>query len=354
MIDRRRSFSRYGLNLPGSLFPVDGSGTNCCSVIVRDLSLGGGLMLSPKAIAVGTLWRLKIEVQGQSIGGELTFLVRSCRPSDSGGFRVGCQNIAAPSFLRAVGTREEELTSEALALAAAGLCPAWKINYNLIAKGELSVATLVAMTVSIAADLTVSEKIVDCTLDIAGRLVGQHASLAGGSANVLRGISIGHLGGTDNRPTRVVLGASLKTSETLAAAVTQLASRKALIKKKQAKVAELNARTSSTLSHSERELLTVIMCELPELEQHAATFEANTVKLKNREAGLRQIRLEVAEMIHPGVTVIAADTQVTFSKEVAGPVVLGLTPNGEFDIVGDHGSSLREISNLATIVRRAA
>ncbi len=310
-------------------------------------------MLSKVAVAPGTICRIHFELCEQHKH-DGSFLIRSCHPCEGGNYKVGGQHIIDSEILTAAGIDPGAVASDAQTLAQEGARPPWEVRQHVVAPQAISVANLSAISVCVRKDLTVSEGILDCTLDVTGQLIAPKASLVGGTAHVLRGVSIGVLGSADSTPTLLVLGQSLGTSMMLGAVNAEIAERSAAIKTKQAAIDELNARLPNTLTHADRETLTVVMSELPDLVAKNARMSASVAKLKKREASIREVRLEVAKGIHPGVTIVAGGTRLTFSKRLAGPVVLGLLPDGDFGIISTSDASLGPIGDCATVARLAA
>jgi hypothetical protein len=199
-----------------------------------------------------------------------------------------------------------------------------------------------------------SEGILDCTLDVAGRLIAPEASLVGGSSHVLRSVSIGELGSPDGTPTVLVLGESMETNAILDATRNALAARGDAIRAKQATIADLSARPASTLTHADRETLTVLMSELPDLVESHARMETNARKISERSASAREVRLSVARAIHAGARVVAGSTEVNFTRRLAGPLVLGHDQSGAFGIISTPDHSSTPIGDCATVIPLAA
>lgn len=355
MILRRRFTPRHAVETPATLFPLDrtGAGQNGLQVSILDLSLGGARLTSKVAVPLGTIWRLNFKSRdGREIDGSL--LIRSCHPRGSGEFQIGGQHVIDLSTLTAAEVEAANVSSDVHALAQEGIRAPWELRHNMVAAEAITVASISAISVCAQKDLMVSEAIVDCTLDVSGRLIAPSASLAGGVSHVRRGAFIGELGSSDGSPTTLVLGMSLGTSMVLGAANTELASRSAAIEQRQTALAELNARPPSSLTHADRETLTVLMSELPDLIKKHAALEAKVAKIKERVAGVGETRLEVTRAIHPGVTVVASTSRMTFTKPITGPVVFGLTPGGDFAITSSADASLGPISACATVTRLAA
>jgi hypothetical protein len=308
---------------------------------LEDLSFGGARLRSTKAVQLGSLWRLRLRA-GELEPTLLVFLVRSCRPAPDGSFTIGGQLVADPAVLLAVGVNPDWITSELRSLVAVKKNTHWDARFNIHAKDSISVAELAATALSTERDLTSTGNILDCTLDIFGNLHAPNASLIGGTAHVLGNATVGELGSADSTPTHLVLGRTLNKLALLGAVDIQLRARKTALNQKRQTLADINAKPSGSLAHSDREMLTVLMMEIPEFEQSIDRMEANRRKVARATTAIDKSFLTVSTAIHPGVTLGTGDSSVTFARRLDGPVTLRPTSEDTFEISG--GPAIQNVS----------
>lgn len=354
MNQQRRKHARIAVRVPATMTPLDvrGPGAPTLPGTLENVSLGGARVRISERIGIGSLWR--IAFQGDSNRpSTLVILVRSCEQLPDGQFGVGGQQVADLDVLTSAGVTVEMLQGELDRLKGAGQVAPWNVKPNITARAPLQVASLFACTLAAVQDVTIASEVLDCTLDVLGRIIAPDAAVRGGSCYVMRGMTIGSLGDADARPTTIVLGRSLTTSMMLAGIDSHVHQRRAEIAERKTVLMVLKSKPAGSLDHSEREMLTEIPLELPELEKKCAATEAQAAKLRERELALRSIRLEVRTAIHPGVSISAGDSHVTIRERVEGPIALGLTPSGEFDILNAPGARPLSLKALAE-VRRAA
>jgi hypothetical protein len=340
--------------MPATLTPVEGSPQgDSLAAHITDISFSGARVRAEQPIPVGSIWRLRFQSPDLK-GISHSLLVRSCRSDHNGTFHIGGEYVVEPAALRLAGVTSDALTGDIRELAEDGAEPRWELRSHIVAHEALSITALCAVSISADKDLCVGENISDCTLDVTGRLVAPYATLVGGTAHILRGATLGELGAPDGIPTTIVLGESLRSSMMIAAATAVLATRRTAIERLQCEIDALKAKGEGGLDHADRERLTVMADELQQLRRAYATMDANTRTIRQDEAKRRLVRLEVARAIHPRVTIIAGDSQITLTTRLAGPVTLALLPDGGFDIVPTSGEPGQPIAAVANVFRRAA
>lgn len=331
MNTRRRNIDRHRVELPATLHPSGSENdvSRAVPVLVRDISLGGCSIACSQAFGVGTVWHLRFQ-SPQSRVHDGAVLIRSCRAFDNGEFQIGAQHVVDPALLLGSGVDAAAVAADLQTLVDDGSRPNWDVRYHVTAAEPLNACSLNAICVLARKDITVAEAVNDCTLDVAGRLNGPKASLAGGTAHVLRGVTLAELGSADRRPTLLFLGQTLSTVTMLESVNDLVSHNKAVIAQKNAAVAALRDQLAASLTHADREQLTVLMMEIPELTKQNERIDSNARRLREREESRARPRLDVAKIIHPGVTIVAGGSRISVTEPIEGPVSFGLAPNGEF------------------------
>jgi hypothetical protein len=328
----RRGSARYPITLAATLAPIEPTDDNpqARGVVVRDLSRGGALLETDRHIDAGSIWLLRFTAP-DGRAHEAHCLIRWRSVTESGAWRAGAQFIVDGSLLRAAGV-SADAGARASELCDISTRQPWAQVHNVVAQGDLSVASLEGGAISVARDLSVRYSITDCVLDVGGSLVAPEALLAGGTAHVLRRASLGEIGGADGRPTNLILGRTAHTQSILTALKPALAA----IDKETAHidrvVAALKAKTSDQLTATDRESITALHCKALALREQRARMEGNTQRLRDHEQQRAEIRLQVARVIHPGVTLRAADAVATLTAELRGPLTITLDAEGRFAV----------------------
>lgn len=320
---RRRAFERHMVDLPVTLEPVAPAKGGTVSARLLDLSFTGARIATQQALNIGTLWRLALS--GKPVGAEcFMFAVRSCQEGKDGTFGVGGQFIAHPSAIQSAGVPVTAIASQVHSLMRSGSEPGWNTPWNLIAKGSIAVEDLAAVQVSVQKDLLVASSIVDCTLDVGGRLQAPEAVMFGGTAHLLGGASIGELGRPDGQPTRIFLGSSLRSAALIAGARAAIDEHNRNITQARAAVEQLRGGTD----HASREKLTVLMTELESLEHARDRMAANVRSIETTQARRACASLEVTRAVHPGVVLEFDSSRLVIRARVDGTAVFSNDKNG--------------------------
>ncbi len=215
--------------------------------------------------------------------------------------------------------------------------------------GPLSIAKAAGLTAAFEGDLTVTQQLSDCELDISGSLNADGATIAGGSIRAHGQPTAGTLGSRDGAPTSITLCASQGPMEKLSAALKVLAEEQTAITSLQQRIALLEE-DSSQFNHSEREEMTLAMFDMPDHEAAIQRLEALTTLAHERFGGgdaPAGVSLTVNTVLHAGVTVAFDGTDATWTcdTDMMGPLVIRLDDQGVMTAQDSTGDIQPLISN---------
>jgi hypothetical protein len=181
-------------------------------------------------------------------------------------------------------------------------------------------------SLSVGRDLSITQAITGCTIDIGGRLEAPSAVLAGGRVHVLGEANVGELGDESGSVTCITLGRSLSACLMLALVPAAIAERERDIKMLEDGIAEI--KSSSKASSQDKEQITLWLFEIEEKRKQNARMLANAEVIRGRGTSHSRIRLTVLKRVHAGVTICGGDVCTHIARTIEGPVTFLLGKDG--------------------------
>lgn len=214
--------------------------------------------------------------------------------------------------------------------------------------GPLSIAKAAGLTAGFEGDLTVTEQLTDCHLDISGSLNADGATISGGSLRAHGQPTVGTLGTQGRAPTAITLCAPQGPLEQLSAALKVLTEEQTAITSLQQRIAQLE-KDSSQFNHTEREEMTLAMFDMPDHEAAITRLEELTTLARERFGSddAPQASLTVTTVLHAGVTVAFEGTDATWTcdTDLMGPLVIRLDDQGVMTAQDSTGDIQPLVSN---------
>jgi uncharacterized protein (DUF342 family) len=218
-------------------------------------------------------------------------------------------------------------------------------------RGDADVNYLNAVRATIHGSLVFRRELIGSDVSIGADLIGESGSILGGRTAITGSVRVASLGSEGESPTRLVLGAMpvlTNERERLAELNEQL---EASIKKHQTELRPLEA-SKRSLGPVQKERLTELSFAVDEASQ---ALSRNLDRMEEIDRLVKEgasVDVFVTRSIHPKVTLEVDGNEITFIKELRGPVRIGWNENREL-VVRQGDGPPTTLAQYAT-VRKAA
>jgi len=201
-------------------------------------------------------------------------------------------------------------------------------------------------------DLTLQREMINCRIAVGGELSIPAGALIGGCVRVLGQVHLAALGSASGMNlTELHLGSEPQIEDLLHSVNAVLDKTRAERDETQGKLTALtDAKAGST--SSQREELTVLMCEVSILDEQIASLERRAKKLGTYFELMRDVRLTVEKMIHPKTLLVIGDKQVMFRDAAKGPLTIRRKSNGEVIVEHANSQQQRPVGSIAEVSLR--
>lgn len=353
-----RAFERHALAVETVIEPElhDGLGPPTVPATILDISAGGARLRVPGPTEIGSLWRLAVPVAGRRLQA-VPFVVRWCREGD-GAWLIGAQFIIEAALLHVLGLAAPTLlaTEEHEARAGAARDPSCASGRcapaggtageavpvptgsaaRIVASHGLAIVEAHALHAEVRGDLHAERTLSHCQMEVRGACHAGGAAVVGGELLVARSAEVGTLGDAAGTPTRISVGHGAAGDVTLRLILGRVARFEAEIQRRRDTFAALSEIDPPSLTHEQREQMTLLMCEIPEFEARLDALREKVSKL--RVAPREQASLTIRERAHRGASLAIEGREARLVEHVEGPVVLRAAGDSSISVEVD-GSS---------------
>ncbi|MEM9084266.1 MAG: FapA family protein, partial [Planctomycetota bacterium] len=227
-----------------------------------------------------------------------------------------------------------------------GLAGRGKADINV--SGSLSSRYLDSATVAVGGDCHIEREINACSLHVGGEFISPRCSVRGGSVSVLRGISVGRLGGEGDIATKLTIGYIPELNSQLAAALQHLPALEEPDTQRQSRLSNLEAQ-GEDLSGSEREEIMVLGMELAERADQAAKLRQVIQAACKAMIAKTASSVEVHDAIFPGVTIGMRGWKINVRNVIKGPFRIEPTSTGRPELVDPSTGTSRPFGDDAGV-----
>ncbi len=315
-----RAYERMDVDAAASLSPLgDTREADGLSVHIANISIGGACIRADRPIEVGSTWTLELSEHG---GRRACVVIRWAREG-AGGWDHGLQFVLAPEALGPIGLAYSGTPD------APGPVQQERASAFVSCPRGLVVASARGLTAEVRGDLHVEESLDGCRIEVRGTCHAEDAVVVGGELVCTNAASVGTIG-ADGMLTRVCVGFGSPPQDAIAHMLRRVDGFEREARARRAKLDALRTLDPSTLNPVQREELTVLMCDVPELECKVESLREKVSQFQSLSAG-STATLTVRERIAPGSVLGIGGPEFQVVAPVDGPVTLhcGETPTIE-------------------------
>lgn len=187
--------------------------------------------------------------------------------------------------------------------------------------GDLYARYLNNATAEVAGNVHVENEIIQSDLVVGRGVFVERGAIIGGTLTAARSLRVRTLGSDGELPTRLVLARHLPMVRMLAAATRRLEALDQQLREANEEAQKL--RRAQSLTPEQRERLTELVYLPMDLTEQRRMLDEKRQALGNRHQQIRTVNLAVEGMLYANVTIEVDQTQVTFTREVKGPLWIG-------------------------------
>ncbi len=316
----KRTAKRHAVDIPGrieSAAPDEAGRIRVEAVRIEDISAGGVAFSLAGIVSAGSTWMLRLDPTVGSAYCE-TIVIRWVAPGEEGRHRCGAQIVSGSELFLKAGLSLADIVGDLPQSRTAGVAT----RGMLILDQPVALAALSNVVCRARAALHVAGDLLGCELDAARELVVGGA-LAGGQTCSGAAVAVGELCHKDGRETRLILGAIPEAQLLLQRVPEQLAEYDRTLTEMRSKIDQLEA-LGDDANHEQREQLTELMFEAPEIETKRQRLEEKVEQLQEIARAKRQVSLKVEHRIHPGVTLHLDNQTYIIEQTITGPATIQL------------------------------
>lgn len=220
------------------------------------------------------------------------------------------------------------------------------------AKGGLTAGFLHACTVTLGGNLTIGRELNGCTTTLGGHVLGQSATLIGGTLEAGGSILLGTIGSPAEAATTIRIGGDPNNSARIAELRREL---KAL----DTEIRDLNHNIKQIVSlgklqsPADKEKLTESYFLLDESTKRREVCESELNTLTASAKTAKVVTINADRIIYPNVRIEAGDTTATITRAIKGPARIALV-KADCLMVSIAGGPMRPIGEFAQIRAQAA
>jgi uncharacterized protein len=190
------------------------------------------------------------------------------------------------------------------------------------AGGDVEVGFLDSVRGDVGGELRLRREAISCTLRVAGGVIGPRAALIGGELTAGGAVDIGTLGSVAEAPTKVRVGSLPALEKELADAKERQAEAQRRLNDLDREERQLRE-TGCSLTTDQKERFTEIAFLRSEQFQRFQDATQRIEEIETIHGERASVELVVRSIIHPRVSIVTEEQDLTLSRPVKGPVTFG-------------------------------
>ena len=194
---------------------------------------------------------------------------------------------------------------------------------RIVTVGDIIAKYIMNSTIELSGNIITKNEIVQSTISTTGTVNCSGGRIIGGQILATKGITVGEAGSKNNTPTTLIAGVDHRLHQELKANSSEISRLKKTIKKLDEANRRLNANLH-LLNHGQKEKLIEIQFKIIEGEEEITRLETVNKAINAKIQKNSHVRIEILELVHPGVVLRICDMQYAIEHTLAGPVVASL------------------------------
>lgn len=186
------------------------------------------------------------------------------------------------------------------------------------AGGSVHAALLNEACVAARGDIVVAREILNCTINCAGRIIGERGTIIGGHCYGRAGVVAKVIGSTAGVATVVVVGVDVSTLRQVRALEEQARALQKTSERIHASVEPLMANVRR-LTPEQRERVTELTCKADELDLQVEDLQHDAARVRADGSPPEPAYIEVQDAVYPGVQLVIDGCLVRVQNRLLGP-----------------------------------